>query len=87
MRERVRKILSEIESAKLDEYIGYRELYGYWCGRNAAVPELRPLFRVPGILPDGELSVTDDFRAMVRSMAREIGPQFELPLRKKRVAP
>jgi hypothetical protein len=59
-----------------DVYLAYRRLYGLWCRNNAAVQELRPLFRIDGVDPDGQLSVTDEFRETVRSLAREILPQL-----------
>jgi hypothetical protein len=58
----------------VDVYEGYRALYGVWCSNNAAVPELRPLFRIPGVDPDGMLSITDDFRSEIRSLAAKILP-------------
>jgi len=59
-----------------DVYENYRALYSLWCSHNSAVPELRPLFRIPGIEADGTLSVNDEFRRKVRSLAREILPQI-----------
>jgi len=40
--------------------------------KTAAVQELRPLFRIPGIEPDGQLSVTEEFKGQVRSSAMAI---------------
>jgi hypothetical protein len=37
---------------------------------NAAVQELRPLFTMDGIEPDGLLSVTEEFREQVLSLAK-----------------
>lgn len=71
-RETAKVLLASIVSGELEEYVGYRRLYGIWCSNNAAVPELRPFFRIPGIEPDGLLSVTDEFKNTVRSLAREI---------------
>ena len=67
-------ILKSLSEGKKDAYEGYRALYVLWCSNNAAVQELRPLFRMPGIEPDGLLNVTDDFRAQVRSLAVQILP-------------
>jgi len=47
-----------------------------WCGNNAAVQELRPLFRIPGIEPDGQLSANEEFRTTVQKVATEILPEF-----------
>lgn len=68
--------LEILTEANTDIYMLYRELYGIWCSNNAAVPEPIPLFRIPGIEPDGTLSITDDFRHRVRSLAAEILPLF-----------
>ena len=57
-----------------DVYECYRKLYSLWCSNNAALPGLRVLFRIPGVDPDGFLSVTDSFRARIRSLAAEILP-------------
>jgi hypothetical protein len=76
-RERAVAILRSMESGTLDAYLGYRALYAVWCGRNAAVQELRPLFRIEGIEPDGTFSVTDEFRRNVLAIARQILPLFK----------
>lgn len=76
-RQRARAILSSIADGTLDPYEGYRALYHLWCANNAAVPELRPLFRMPGIQPDGILSVTDEFRTEVRALAARISGEFQ----------
>ena len=73
-RKRVAVLLKSLGEGTMDVYEGYRALYGVWCSNNAAVPELRPLFRIPGIEPDDVLSVTDTFRAKVRSLAAQILP-------------
>jgi hypothetical protein len=48
-----------------------------WCSQNAAVQELRPMFRLPGVAPDGQLSVTPEFEAQVRAFATEIMPMLD----------
>jgi hypothetical protein len=55
-----------------DAYQHY--LYGLWHSNNAAVPELRPLSRIPGIEPDGFLSITTEFKERARSLANELLP-------------
>ena len=75
-RQRAGELMSAIASGSLDPYDGYRSLYMLWCGNNAAVPELRKMFRLKGIEPDGVLSVTDEFRAKIRSLASEISVEF-----------
>jgi hypothetical protein len=65
-------ILQQMVSGEIEVYVGYRRLYGYWCHHNSAVQELRPMFSIPDISPDGILSVTEEFNAQVTSIAREI---------------
>ena len=69
---RANTILESLSQGTGDVYESYRALHGIWCSNNAAVPELRPLFRIPGIEPDGALSITDEFRKTVRALAKEI---------------
>ena len=71
-RKRAEVILKSLTEGGIDVYEGYIELYNVWCSNNAAVPELRPLFRIPGVDPGGALSVTDDFQTEVRSLAVQI---------------
>ena len=73
-RKHANAILESLSQGTGDVYESYRALYGLWRSNNAAVPELRPLFRIPGIDPDGALSVTDEFKKTVRSLAKEILP-------------
>lgn len=78
-RHEAKLILEGVVSRAMDAYEGYRQLYGIWCSNNAAVQELRPLFRIPGYEPDGILRVDDSFRQTVRSTAAAIleGRSFE----------
>ncbi|HET6932728.1 MAG TPA: hypothetical protein VFI45_20550, partial [Candidatus Acidoferrum sp.] len=55
-------------------YEQYRTLYKLWCSNNSALPELKPLFRISGIEPDGTFTVSDEFRATVRGLASQILP-------------
>jgi hypothetical protein len=71
-RKRAVEILESLGRGTGDVYESYRALYALWCSNNAAVPELRPLFRIPGIETDGALSITDEFKKTVRSLAKEI---------------
>jgi|SRR5580692_8658875 hypothetical protein len=71
-RERAGAILRTLSQGSGDVYLCYRELYSLWTSNNAAVLELKPLFRIPGIEPDGALSVPDSFKAEVRSIAAQI---------------
>jgi hypothetical protein len=75
-RKRAKAILESLGQGTGDMYESYRALYALWCHNNAAVQELRPLFRIPGVEADGALSVTDDFKRTVRSLATEILPLF-----------
>jgi hypothetical protein len=72
----VREILENMISGNAEVYVGYRQLYRQWCRNNAAVPELGPLFRIPGICPDGPLSVDENFKMQVIALAHSIVPQF-----------
>ena len=63
-------------SAGNGHYDNYRALYTLWCGNNDAVQELRPLFRIPGIEPDGQLSANQEFRKTVQKVATEILTEF-----------
>ncbi len=76
-REEARLLLQRVAEGKEDAYIGYRQLYGLWIGNNAAVQELRPLFRIPGIEADGTLSVNHEFRELVVKLSIEILPYFQ----------
>jgi hypothetical protein len=57
-------------------YENYRARYLLWCTDNSEVKELRPLFRISGIAPDGQLSITEEFRKTVQKVASEILPEF-----------
>jgi hypothetical protein len=59
---------------KGDFYQHYSALYCLWCSNNAAVGELRPLFRIPGADPGGALSIAESFKNDVRKLAKEILP-------------
>jgi len=75
-RKEAEEILNRIAKEQGDLYEQYRALYSLWRTNNAAVTELRPMFRIPEVDPDGQLSVTSDFVAAVRSVAKEILPLF-----------
>ena len=73
-RQAARELLQDLVDGKADAYEAYRRLYGLWCTNNAALQELRPLFRIEGIEPDGHISVTIEFREQVLSLAKTILP-------------
>jgi hypothetical protein len=75
-RQAAKALLQDLLAGKADAYQIYRGLYGLWCGNNAAVQELRPLFTMDGIEPDGRLTVTEEFREQVVTLAKQILPQF-----------
>jgi hypothetical protein len=75
-RQAAKELLQNLVAGKADAYQAYRSLYGPWCGNNAAVRELRPLFTMDGIEPDGRLSVTEEFREQVLSLAKQILSQL-----------
>ena len=64
-----RELLRGLASGSSDAYETYRNLYFLWITQNAALQELRPLFTIPGVEPDGQLSVTEEFKGQVRSSA------------------
>lgn len=71
-----KRLLKELIEDQSDPFICYRQLYTVWCGNNSAVQELRPLFRIPGIEPDGQLSMTAELKTQVRAVAAEILSTF-----------
>lgn len=75
-RQRCKEILEQLVAGEVETYIGYRGLYALWCRNNAAVQELRPMFRIANIEPDGVLSVTEEFKAQVISTARDVLASF-----------
>jgi hypothetical protein len=75
-RHAAKELLQSVVTGETDVYLAYRGLYKLWCSNNAALQELRPLFRIDGIDPDGCLSVTDEFREQVRTLARQILPHL-----------
>ena len=75
-RQAAKELLQNLVAGKADVYQAYRSLYGLWCGNNAAVRELRPLFTVDGSEPDGRLSVTEEFREQILSLAKQILSQL-----------
>ena len=77
IRKNSRVLLEQMTSGQIEVYAGYRRLYRYWCYNNAAVQELKPLFRIPSISPDGILSVTEELNAQIVSIAREILVAFQ----------
>jgi hypothetical protein len=44
-------------------------VYSIYTGTSGALHELKPLFRILGIEPDGFLHVNDEFRNTIRSVA------------------
>lgn len=75
-RRAARDLLQDLVAGKVDAYEAYRRLWGLWCSNNAALQELRPLFRMEGIEAEGCISVSAEFRGQVLSLAGEILPQL-----------
>jgi hypothetical protein len=69
-RQMAKELLHGLTCGTADTYETYRSLY--WLFIGSGVPELRPLFTIPGIEPDGQLSVTEDFKRQVLSSATAI---------------
>jgi len=68
--ERARCILQTITDGRCDPYEGYREVYSIYLSTSGFAEELKPLFRLPGISPDGTVTVNDRFRRTVIAAAR-----------------
>lgn len=77
-RERAEAVLKSLGEGSGDVDENYRTLYQLWCSNNSAVPELRPLFRIPEIEPEGTLTISEDFRRTVRSLASQILPLMSI---------
>jgi hypothetical protein len=75
-REKARELLTSLINGERDIYEAYRGLYGLWYSNNAAVQELRPLFRIPGVEPDGRLSITEEFQKEVVKISQTILQDF-----------
>jgi hypothetical protein len=73
-RQRAKVILKSLTDSGSEVYEQYRALYKLWCSNNSALPELKPLFRIPGIEPDGAFAISDEFRVTVRALAAQILP-------------
>lgn len=71
-RQTAKELLISMASGSGDAYETYRSLYHLWLQHNAAVPQLQPFFEIPGIEPNGQISVTEDFRSHVRSLANTV---------------
>lgn len=77
-RKAARETLEDLIAGKSEAYNAFRRLYGLWCVNNAALQELKPLFRMEGIEPDGQISVTAEFREQVLSTAKKILPKLQV---------
>jgi hypothetical protein len=71
-RDRAKELLSAIASEK--DYIAeeYLALYGEYTSNPAALEEIKPLFRIPGIEPGGTLSVDDYFNKTIKTLAVDL---------------
>jgi hypothetical protein len=61
-RQEALNLLESTGIRKADPYMAYHRLYDLWCANNAALQELRPLFRMEGIGADSHIIVTNEFR-------------------------
>ena len=73
-REKAVAFLKAIGDGSGDLYECYRELYMLWYSNNMALPELKPLFSITGIDPNGCFSVNESFRTQVRTLVATILP-------------
>jgi hypothetical protein len=58
-------------AGSLDPSEGYRLLHELYLGSDGLLAELKPMFRLPGIQPEGHLPADEEFNAAVRSAAAE----------------
>ena len=70
-KQKIQETMEGIADGSLDAYLGFRKLYGIYCGRSSVHEELKPFFRIPGVEPDGRIRVDDAFRSTVRALAAE----------------
>jgi hypothetical protein len=75
-RKAAKEVLQDLITGRAEAYDAFRRLYGLWCANNAALEELRPLFQMEGIEPDGRISVTAEFQEQIRSVAKGILPDI-----------
>ena len=68
--------MNAITSGSGDFYLAYSGLFALWCRNNAAVPELRPLFRMEGVDAASRISITDEFKVEVRKIVEPIVQAF-----------
>lgn len=61
--------MQAIADGSRDPYEGYREVYGIYVQASGAIEELKPLFRLPNIYPDGPIHVDDEFRHTIITAA------------------
>lgn len=71
-RARAKQLISEIASGK--EYVveDYLQLFGLFCSNNAALEDVKPLFRIPGVDPESSFSVDEYFNSSVKTIAAEV---------------
>ena len=75
-REKAVSFLQDLLSGKGDPYLSYKGLHSLWLSRNAAVPELRPLFRIDGIEASSALSIDQEFKSKVLPVAADVLKTF-----------
>ena len=75
-RKDARETLEDLIAGKAEAYVAFRRLYGLWCANNAALQELKPLFRMEAVEADGRISVTAEFREQILSTAKKILPKL-----------
>ena len=69
--EKARLVLEAVADGSRNTYEGYREVYAIYIDTSGLVEELKPLFRLPGVYPDGPITVDDDFRRTVIAAATD----------------
>ena len=75
-RQKAISLLEDFTQGRGDPYVSFAGLYGLWCSNNAAVEELRPLFRIDGINPGSRVSLDAAFMARVLPVASAVLAQM-----------
>ena len=67
---KAQQLIEQISEGDLDPYEGYQQLYGIYLDSSGSLEDLKPLFRLPGIVVGGCFPVNDAFRATILVAAK-----------------
>ena len=67
--QKARTVLEQMTDGTLDCWEGYRRVYGIWLSSSGRADELRPLFQIPNIHPDGCLDINDSVKISRAALA------------------